>query len=506
MAEKTGKNKKKEKEKSMIKVELLPGNTVSPAESASFSAKSCYMSKFPVWGVLIDFFGSLFKSGHHTTFEHAASYFSFKIDGYSVGDITFGLHLSSPFYNTSQRSGRYCASMFVKFVKKIREILQGYLMKLFPNYAPELDNTPIEQFDPEEKLKEIKNYIQEFWPVLGDEQVEFAMDYVHFGIDVFQNNIEPATLKAADFAKAERPFAKPDWIQSNAPKIAQEQLRNFIPVITPTGLVFTVDLIALIALYESAWTPAMKQVTGQMADLVMKKFPDLAKMFNPENRRKDCWGAKIEGKSTCIYAPKVEVLGIDGAEDFVLPEAEDRHPVDKLRYKPELMDNSVSDIKSKISISVATMGQDQRHRTLKRGTPKFTGEFYMPPILADLNLEKEAVQLLEKWRSVAETVPDDLAMVLAPYGAVVTYVKKGDFLAVDHEQGKRTCWCAQQEIYWAGVLLREEIGKMFGFDHELLEIFEPPCCKTGKCGEVSRFCGRDISVRNSGDYFPERKV
>jgi 6-phosphofructokinase 1 len=43
------------------------------------------MAKFPIWGEIIDFFSKLFKTGHHTTFEHAASYFSFAIEGISVG-------------------------------------------------------------------------------------------------------------------------------------------------------------------------------------------------------------------------------------------------------------------------------------------------------------------------------------------------------------------------------------------------------------------------------------
>ena len=69
------------------------------------------------------------------------------------------------------------------------------------------------------------------------------------------------------------------------------------------------------------------------------------------------------------------------------------HPVDLLHFSPELMDNNVSEIKTNIEISVATMGQDQRHRTVRRSQPGFSGRFYLPPIPDSIDLEKEAIKI-----------------------------------------------------------------------------------------------------------------
>ncbi len=100
--------------------------------------------------------------------------------------------------------------------------------------------------------------------------------------------------------------------------------------------------------------------------------------------------------------------------------------------------------------------------------------------------------------------------MLAPYGAVVCYEKRGDLNAVIHEQGKRLCFCAQSEISNLSQQLREQVAR----DNPYLEmgivgLFEPPCYASGKCAEGSRYCGRDLSLRKSADpdaYFPERKV
>ena len=166
------------------------------------------------------------------------------------------------------------------------------------------------------------------------------------------------------------------------------------------------------------------------------------------------------------------------------------------------------EIATKIKISLAAMGQDQRHRTIRRSAPQFTGDFYLPPILRELGLEQEAISYLNEWKKIGRFAPETLVMILAPYGAMATYEKAGSFNAIAHEQGKRLCWCAQEEIYHLGKLQRLAIEEKFGKKHPLLNIFEPPCYRNGKCTEGDRYCGRDRSqkLRNSDNYFPKRKI
>ena len=218
------------------------------------------------------------------------------------------------------------------------------------------------------------------------------MDYIKTGVDIYHSNIGAATEIAGNFVAEERPFAS-SVIKGNIPKYAQEQMRMFISVIFPTALIFTVNNGALAAMYESAWTPAMKHITEEMARLYTEKYPETSFMFNKERRRKSDWATTIKDipPREIKHKPSLELLNIFGEENFSPPDSDIMHPVDKLRFTPEMMENSIGDIKTKIEISVATMGQDQRHRTISRGVRNLPETFTRLPILKKLNLEKKAL-------------------------------------------------------------------------------------------------------------------
>ncbi|MCX6808001.1 MAG: hypothetical protein NTZ80_04390, partial [Patescibacteria group bacterium] len=73
-----------------------------------------------------------------------------------------------------------------------------------------------------------------------------------------------------------------------------------------------------------------------------------------------------------------------------------------------------------------------------------------------------------------------------------------------HEQNKRLCWCAQEEIYHLARELRLKLEKK-SIPTNLLGLFEPPCYH-GRCAEGKRYCGRDLKLRQTKGYFPERKI
>lgn len=447
------------------KIELLDGK---PLEIASHAALKCYQSENPVMGQMIDVEGRLFKPSHHTTLQHAKSFFTFSIEGIAVGDITFGLHLCHPFYNSDQRSGRYCAKMFLE-----------------PDFL------------------EIEEYIKGYWPKVSTQKRKLVLDYIKKGVWLYHQNIFEATRAAKVMIKEERPFALDKYLEANAPKIAQEQMRMFIPVIFPTGLDYTINLTALAAMYRVAWTPAMRHVVSGMVEAVIQRHPELNFMFLPESKSQVTWAMGLPEENSFIIEknPSHDLISISGEENFVAIDDNDKHPVDLLHFNPRYMDNSTGEIKTKITVSTATMGQDQRHRTIRRGTPNFTGGFYLAPILSELRLEKEAQKYFATWVEIGKKVPKTLAMILAPYGAMVSYEKVGSFNAIAHEQGKRLCWCAQEEIYHAGLFLRQDIKSKCGVNSKLLQIFEPPCYRNGKCAEGTRYCGRDIMKRRKSEYY-----
>jgi len=441
----------------MSNVDLVNWPAKRALEMISYAAKSCYEKDVPRWGKTIDVKNKLFYTGHHTTFQHTN--YTFNVDNISIGDVTFGLHLANPFYNTSQRSGRFCADMFA---------------------APDMDF--------------LKGYIEHYWPGSADSDV---LDYISFGSHIYEKNIESATQKAAEVIREERPLANSKYIKRNAPKMAQEQMRMVIPLIFPTFLVYTINTSALPAMYRCAWSPVLSSVTEKMADLVLQKDPQLDFSF----QRKEESGQFIElprDFSGFFRKPVLRLKSSGDASFFVRPTPEEMQPIDLLHFTPRLMDNNVEEIKSEVEISLATMGQDQRHRTVKRGLPRFTGGFYLPPIPSMLGIEKEVEALFRKWLSFQEKgIDNSLICVLAPYGAMVRYNKSASYNAAIHELSKRLCWCAQEEIYHLTLLLREYLG-----DHPITQMMVPGCILTGKCGEGDRFCGRKLK----DGHFPQRKV
>lgn len=459
----------------MITVELKDKTTLPPLVSASHAARGCYSAKKPkIDGKLLNVEGQLFNVGHHTTLEH--TFFSFWIEGIAVGDVTFGLHLNHPFYNTDQRSGRFCAEMFSA-----------------PDYAA------------------IENYIREFWPGANH---EIAMSYICESVDIFQTYLPFATKIAECWIKEDRPFAS-KHVRASAQKIAQEQLRMFIPLVFPTGLTYSIDLITLASMHKAAWNPVIAAVTGEMADLVMREFPETSFMFRsgPGIERSE-WHPEIRQKRNggFLYSPELDFLRVnESSRGLVIPESHDKHPVDLLRFHPKFMNNSVATVFTEVSISCATMGQDQRHRTIERGEPCFTSEFYIPPIVAELGLDATAGEMMDWWIAMKKAFPPTLWAILAPYGAVVNYEKRSSLNALAHEQAKRLCWCAQEEIYHLGrkmwIALREQEYV------RLANLFPPHCFFTGICAEGARFCGRDRRIRRHPEfslrpelYFPERRI
>lgn len=452
----------------MIKVKLLTHTNISPADLASHAALICYQAEAPEIGKQIDIENRLFNVGHHTTLQHF--FFTFTIENIAVSDITLGLHLTHPFYNSDQRSGRYSARMF--------------------------DNPDFEL---------IENYIKNLWPEVSNENLDKTIDFIKTGLELYQINRDDAIEAATNFIKNERPFASAKSIELNAPKIAQEQMRVFVSTIFPTALDFTVNLSTLAAIYRSAWTPALKRVSTEMVKQVLEKFPELDYMFKPDSHSEDSWSPSIISTEAGIKQKPVAKLLSQLGEFLEMPNKKIMHPVDLLHFTPEQMDNSFRCIETEIETSLATMGQDQRHRTIRRSQPIFTGNFYMPPITVDLGLNHDSLSLMTDWLNLRELLPATLHAAIAPYGAMVAYRKSGSINAIAHEQAKRLCWCAQEEIYHLSLDLRTEIAKQSP-DSELLNLLQPPCFIDGVCGEGARYCGRDLTKRGEPDFNKTRRI
>lgn len=447
----------------MIKVSLIANTNEIPVNLSSHAARTCYTSKVPEMGNVLDVENSLFRTGHHTTLQH--NYFTFNIDGMSIASATFGLHLASPFYNSDQRSGRY-SKMYSK-----------------PDF------------------EEIKNYILKYWKV---ENIDEILSFIEKGTKIYQENIEKATEIAKKLIKEERPFVDDESLEKLAPKIAQEQLRMFISTISPTGLDTTLNLSAITALWRSAWSPEMVEITNQIKDIILEKYPDLSYMFGEKFRRTDTWAPEIDFshigilKEPKCYSAKFSIWNLEIGLDEVNKDA-----VDVRYFTPEKMDNNISNISSEIEVSIATYAQDQRHRTIKRGTPRITGNFYLPPILQKLNLENIAFEYTKEYFELCKKIDKTLAVAMAPYGIMVRYKKLADLNAFLHEQEKRLCWCAQEEIYNVNRQLHDLLIEK---DLKIIADVMCPACYKKACIEGKRYCGRDLKKIREDKKIPIRKI
>lgn len=446
-----------------MRVELLAKSDKKPIDLASHAARVCYTLNQELIVKPIDVKARLFDSGHHTTLQHTN--FTFYIQDIPVSAVVFGLHLASPYYNSDQRSGRFSKMYESPDFEVIRQML-------IPYYALE--------------------------------DVEKVMPWIQKGFEIYGEWLPKLIPMAAQEIKRERPFADEKYIEQNAPKFAQEQLRMFISQMIPTALDMTLNLSALTALWRSAWTPELRSITDAMKNAIVAEYPEVANFFDPKMRREADWFLPIkEGTSVVEDKPDLYLLQTDLTHDVYKNAGKDS--VDTLYFTPEAMDNDVSFIKTRVQVSCATYGQDQRHRSVKRSMPQLTTSFYLPPLLKMAGMAPLALQHMQEWLDLKGQVPAGLMQAITPYGAMVSYEKMADLNALIHEQGKRTCWCAQEEIYHLSIALREVLAQMPAAK-ELLSVLAPPCFVCGKCQEGARYCGRDIKGVSKDGYFPKRKV
>ena len=457
---------------SQIKITQIAETNVSPTLLASHAARMCYTAESPKLGETIDVKKRLFDTGHHSTLEH--NYWTFMIENIPVSSVVFGLHLTAPFYDTDQRSGRFS--------------------KMYDN--PD--------------MADIKNTLETYYPYETSNHINSAYNFIERGLNVYADNIKHVTELARDAIKRERPMANDKYIESNAPKFAQEQLRGFVSMIAPTALDWTVDLATICAFYRTAWTPFMRDVMDKIAMQIKTAHPDIAYMFDEKVRNDLRWWTPMfaqDYKGTNKH-PVCALLD-SRYNDRKFCENKSRDTVDTLQFDPEYMDNSLMYVRSRIHVDAgATMGQDQRHRSIKRSAPVFTGYFYLPPLLDRAGLKPTADTWMRDFYNMVKNPEFSRSMLtsVSPYGAMVQYEKYADLNALIHEQGKRTCWCAQEAIYHLACHLRRALANAIGNDAAVLKYLTPPCLSMGHCVEGPRYCGRDLKNETLANYFRDRQI
>ena len=428
----------------------------------------------------IDVKKALFDTGHHTTIQHANHFLSFHLDNLPVSLVTFGLHMTHPFYSSSQCSGRYCTSLF-------------------------------ETNDSSVLVKYIDTFIREFCPTaaLYQSNIIKLTSWVFRGIDFYKRNLDAMAVLVEAAIKKERPFY-PGNLKLQSRRIAQEQLRVVLSTIFPTRLVHTINFTSLLSMYASAWNNPLKNITRKMINQVPDiDFDNVISDILTSHADVESFVPKFDHNVQGIYVELLSEPTVDVNQfcrDSHVYEKltrlygsnKNNRVLDTLNFDPNTNPISYdeSTVKVSVELPVAAYGQDQRHRMIKRSNPIVTGNFYVPPLVRQLpGAEDFCKEYMTDYLKLCNEMTNDDMIHFIPYGATVRYIKEADVRAYLHSANKRLCWSAELAI---SNMERKTLQQLEERAHNRMDI---PCiidapCVDDKCHEGNRFCGRNLAERS----------
>lgn len=439
------------------------------------------------------------EAGHLTTRQHA--HFVFSLDRVSRSFIWSFLH-SHPFYNSEQVSQRY-----VK-VKK-----GNFTLPKLPPFEKELFEKTLTL-----QMQTYENLITLLLPAVAEEYTK----------------IFPARKKSLQDKDSR-------WVKVIQKK-AYEIARYILPIATQAYLYHTVSSLTLLRYHKMAQTgdtpSEQKYVIGRMIEEVLKLDPEFekelsipliateeelntskAKQFIQEfdQRLGEFPSQLFDFSPTCEKTLAQAVRTVLGVVSSQLTDLEAIDLVLNPAKNPLLGDTFNVTTLSKLSrtlyhvhftfqkkLSHTADSQDQRHRMTPASRPflihHYTGEpdIIYPKLLKEIPEAKkvfdevnaqvvEAVnQLLKRGMSFEK------AHYLLPNAWGVRFEESGDLLNWYHKWKLRTCYDAQEEIFYASVAEVSQISRLFP---EIGKHIKAPCYVRKQaslkpyCPEGDRFCG-----------------
>ncbi len=388
---------------------------------------------------------SLFKAGHHTPSEHNC--YTFGIENIPISLITFGLHLSHPFYNSTQRSFRYTLTDIggEQYHKFIDQWLEDY------------------ETDDDLKIK--------------------LCNFIWKGLNFYNDNIGEVISLAEEKLAEERPNFKGPKV--TAARLAQEQARCIISTILPTGLTHTLDLVTIASMYHAAWNEPLKDIYRNMlyqaTDNTVEMQYWLDKAY--EDVKMD-WSPRFKHVGSHLSSsPHVSVVDNQIRDCHIKRYDELHQPLDLLQFSPLAKSSKVDTAKYKVKLSIASFGQDQRHRTLERSNPTITDSFLVPPMISAIPKWEKFVD--EYWNDFQELIDEfglDKVYLYAPYGAMVEYEVEAEMRGLYHYLERRLCNCAQLEV--------SQVAEQLVRKLHLRGDCKAACQTDAGCQAGSRYCGK----------------
>jgi thymidylate synthase ThyX len=444
-----------------------------------------------------------FNGGHHTVYQHA--HFEFGLENVSRQFVWNFLH-SHPFYNSEQQSQRYVR------------------LDRAQAFVPPLDG---------EALTVYKRAIERSWSYYRELSAKLIPRTRETLYQVWK--VGPQS----DERRRKR-------VEQQVEKKAIEVARYVLPLAAHTTLVHTISGIVLHRLWRmsrSGDTPfETSQVVNQMVDRVREVEPEfferigqgpldesripemgLLARANPRQAREE-FDERLGGRisklvSADVQAERVAAQAVRGVLGISERDMDDSQALEQLlnpalnRYRLETLNVSMHSPMMRAlehvhytfqkKISHTADSQDQRHRMAPASRPLLTATDchepdYLTPMLIRGNAETESLYrqaMEEAWAAknqlIALGVPKEFAIYVLPNATAVRLTESGSLLHLLHKWTMRTCFNAQEEIYFASM---DEIEQVRAVHPRLMRYVGPPCVvRKGNaypvCTEGSHFCG-----------------
>ncbi|MSO20467.1 MAG: FAD-dependent thymidylate synthase [Acidobacteria bacterium] len=477
-------------------------------DSAIAAARTCYATRLITPDEIsekqrVSIGPATFNGGHHTVYQHA--HFEFGLENVSRQFVWNFLH-SHPFYNSEQQSQRYVR------LDRAHAFLPPLIGEARAVYAQAIERAWERYRELSAKLiPRTRETLYQVW------------------------KIGPNT----DDRRRRR-------IEQQVEKKAIEVARYVLPLAAHTTLVHTVSGIVLhrmsrmrhsgdtpheTALVMDQMVARVKEVEPEFFDrigsgpLEEDKIPEtrLAVSADPRRSRNEFDSAlggrtskviSIDANAERVAAQAVRyVLGLSESEmdddcalDELLNPARNRYRLETLNvsmHSPMMRALEHVQYTFQKKISHTADSQDQRHRMVPASRPLLAATDcpepdYLTPMLIRGNAEVEPLYtqaMEEAWAAknklLALGVPKEFAVYVLPNATAVRLVESGSLLHLLHKWTMRTCFNAQEEIYFASM---EELDQIRAAHPRLMRYVGPPCVvRKGNaypvCTEGSHFCG-----------------
>jgi thymidylate synthase ThyX len=478
-------------------------------DSAIAAARTCYSPRVIAPGEITerqrDNIGKLtFEGGHHTVYQHA--HFEFGLENVSRQCVWSFLH-SYPFYNSEQQSQRYV---------RLNEPRA---------YVPPISGEALELYE---------RAVLDAWAA-----------YVRLSVLLKDDTFR--ILKELRYVTPRVSAARLEAIERDAEKKAIEVARYVIPIAAFTAMVHTVSGVTLYRLWrmaESGDVPhETRLVVAAMVDAVRQHDPffidkvavePIAGDALPEralaglqgeadefaadfDRRLDGRVSKLVDASPAaeaivadavraVFGVGADRLPTDEAIARVLDPARNAYRLDTLNlaYHSPLM-RSLQHVSYTFAkrLSHTADSQDQRHRMVPGSRPLLTfadtraPDVVVPRLLGGNRAARAEFDaaMARAWaaknRLLALGVPLEHALYVLPNAKALRFYESGPLIALLHKWTLRTCFNAQEEIYYASM---DEIAQVQQVHPRLGRHLGPPCVvRNGlispRCTEGTHFCG-----------------